>query len=89
MKMGKKILVVWQVIPEDIRFYLFEEDKLTEEEVINIKKAHNEIANIGDDENAGWLCDFLENCKENLVDDSKKPMNIIGDITVITTGFML
>ena len=89
--MDKKILVIWQFIPEEVRCYLFEEDKLTEFEREAIKSAHNGYVNMdcGNSGEAEWLSDFLESHGDNLVHDEKSPINIVGDVTVIVAGFYL
>lgn len=80
-----KIILVYEIVPEDLKFYIF--DQLSLEDTRRLVNCHNKYINSEDEwPESEWLSTFLEDKKPICLDES---IELDGKYRVVITGMIL
>ena len=84
----RRVLVVYEIIPEETKFYL---ETVDDEALGMLRACHGKFQNssalsVADDAALGWLEGWLSSRKEV---ELEQPVVVPENTTVIWTGFML
>lgn len=81
----KKVLIIYENIPDSTKEYLLE---LSQEDFEKVIKCHKQYLNLCDnpcEDECNWLSDYLTDCVPL---DSSEPISISENTTVVITGFV-
>jgi hypothetical protein len=81
----KHIIVVWELIPEETKFYNL---VVSQEDAQLIEAAHNDYVNTVNETGAAeWLSEYLAD--KQPLDMDNGPFDLTGEVTIVHSGFMM